>query len=68
MKILYLLLLSSVILIAKPTTVKGAECISCHEGIPSQKKFNPAATKMLKDYKENECSNCHTSQNGKLEN
>ncbi len=51
---------------AKPTTVKGAKCTSCHVGNPKDKKFNEATTKMLAKYKEAQCKDCHGVQGGKL--
>ena len=44
---------------AKITTVKGAKCVACHEGAPKDKKFNKAATDMLKTHKEDKCKDCH---------
>lgn len=51
---------------AKPTTVKGAKCTACHEGAPKDKKFNPAATKMVAKYKEAQCKDCHGWVDGKM--
>ncbi|HEY3270855.1 MAG TPA: cytochrome c3 family protein [Geothrix sp.] len=51
---------------AKPTTVKGAKCTTCHEGAPKDKKFNAAAAKMVAKYKEAQCKDCHGYANGKL--
>lgn len=51
---------------AKPTTVKGAKCVTCHEGAPKNKKFNAAAEKMVAKYKEAECKDCHGYADGKL--
>jgi nitrate/TMAO reductase-like tetraheme cytochrome c subunit len=51
---------------AKPTTVKGAKCTVCHEGAPKDKKFNPAATKMVAKFKEDKCKDCHGWADGKL--
>jgi len=51
---------------AKPTTVKGAKCTVCHVGAPKDKKFNPAATKMVAKYKEAQCKDCHGFADGKL--
>ena len=51
---------------AKPTTVKGAKCTTCHVGTPKDKKFNPAATKMVAKYKEAQCMDCHSWVDGKL--
>ncbi len=51
---------------AKMTTVKGAKCTVCHEGAPKDKKFIPAAAKMVAKYKEAQCKDCHGFENGKL--
>lgn len=51
---------------AKPTTVKGAKCTTCHEGTPKDKKFNAAAAKMVAKYKEAQCKDCHGYADGKL--
>lgn len=51
---------------AKPTTVKGAKCTTCHEGTPKDKKFNAAAAKMVAKYKEAQCKDCHSWADGKL--
>lgn len=51
---------------AKPTTVKGAKCTTCHVGTPKDKKFTPAATKMVAKYKEAQCKDCHGWADGKL--
>ena len=51
---------------AKPTTVKGAKCTTCHEGSPKDKKFNAATQKMVAKYKEAECKNCHSMADGKF--
>ncbi len=51
---------------AKPTLVKGAKCTVCHEGTPKDKKFTPAAAKMVALHKPEECANCHAWVDGKL--
>jgi len=51
---------------AKMTTVKGAKCTACHEGAPKDKKFTPAAAKMVAKYKEAQCKDCHGWADGKL--
>ncbi|WP_243320366.1 MULTISPECIES: cytochrome c3 family protein [Geothrix] len=51
---------------AKPTTVKGAKCTTCHEGTPKDKKFNAAAAKMVAKYKEAQCKDCHGWADGKF--
>jgi hypothetical protein len=59
-------LLCALPVLAKPTTVKGAKCTVCHEGAPKDKKFIPAAAKMVAKYKENQCKDCHGYADGKL--
>jgi nitrate/TMAO reductase-like tetraheme cytochrome c subunit len=51
---------------AKMTTIKGAKCTACHEGTPKDKKFTPAAAKMVAKYKEAQCKDCHGWADGKL--
>jgi nitrate/TMAO reductase-like tetraheme cytochrome c subunit len=60
------LLLVAPAAMAKMTTVKGAKCTACHEGAPKDKKFVPAAAKMVAKYKEAECKDCHGWADGKL--
>ncbi len=52
---------------AKPTTVKGASCKACHVSMPAKKdNLNAKSLEWMKKYKESECKNCHTWENGKL--
>ena len=52
---------------AKGTVVKGAKCISCHEGKPAKKdNLNAKTVEMLKKYKVDECKNCHGWEEGKF--
>ena len=50
--------------IAKGTFVPKAKCVACHVGTPSEKKFNEATQKMVKQYKTDECKNCHGPAEG----
>ncbi len=56
----------SVPVLAKPTTVKGAKCVACHEGAPKDKKMNAAAAKWFPKHKEDKCKDCHGAAEGKL--
>lgn len=52
--------------LAKPTTVAGAKCATCHEGAPKDKKMNAAAAKYFPKYAEAKCKDCHGWADGKL--
>ena len=57
---------STVPVLAKPATVKGAKCTACHDGVPKDKKMNAAAAKWFPKYKEDQCKDCHGAAEGKL--
>jgi len=53
--------------LAKPTTVKGAKCITCHsEAMGKKTNVSAQAKDMVKKYPGKKCSECHgASQDGK---
>ena len=45
---------------AKPSFVRGAKCVACHEGMQANKKnVNAKSLEMMNKYKDKKCSECH---------
>ena len=66
MKLLALLMLTSLALTAKPIYIPGASCAYCHIDAVSSRRYLPKAVEMRKLHQGDQCQGCHVSVNGKV--